>query len=219
MRVKTKDYRNTKYCPILEQVDGKKRLLEEKIRKDSPKTTIIYNKVRPRQGTYHKEFAKIYNKKCAYCGCLWGSLPTEFFEVDHFIHETAYPDTKEGRAEAGRIANLVWSCYNCNRGKGGLMIVPPYDKILNVDNGNIANVFVRDEDYSIKIADTYKNDKFVLSFYKALHLEYEARRLDYLALNLRGKYQKETDPARKQKLGEALSLLMEKRNTLVEGRN
>jgi 5-methylcytosine-specific restriction endonuclease McrA len=216
--VETKDYRNTKYCPVLEQVGRKKRLLEEKIKKDSPKTTILYNKVRLRQGIYHKEFAKIYNEKCAYCGCMWGILPTESFEVDHFVNEAAYPNTKEGRAEAGRMENLVWSCFTCNRGKHDMLIEPPYDMILNVDNGNIAKVFVRDEDYSIKIEDTYKNDKFVLSFYKALHLEYEARRLDYLALKLQGKYKNEADPARKQKLGEALYLLIEKRNTFVEGR-
>ena len=216
--METKDYRNTKYCPRLEQVGNKKRILKEKIKGDSPGTSIIYNKVKERKGKYHEEFAKIYNKKCAYCGCLWGILPTESFEVDHFINEAAYPDTKEGRAEAGKIENLVWSCMNCNRGKHDLFIESPYDMILNVDNGNIANVFVRDKDYSIKIADTYKKDKFIESFYKALHLDYEARRLDFLALKLRGKYQKETEPVRKQKLGEALYLLMEKRNTFVEGR-
>lgn len=52
------------------------------------------------------------------------------------------------------------------------------------------------------------------------HLGYETRRLDYLGLQLEGKYQSEKDEKRKIKLGESLSILLKKRNRMtVTGRS
>lgn len=209
---KDKDYRNTSDCPPFSHIEEKKARLEEKIKSDSPRTKIIYNKVRERKGPYHEEFANIYNKKCAYCGAMWGLLPVEVFEVDHFINEASFPDTIKGKVEAGKMKNLVWACSKCNRGKSGLEIMPPYDEILNVDSGNIACVFLRDKMYNIRISDTYESDQFVQDFYKKLGLGHEVRRLDYLALGLYHKYQDEKDEKRKKKLAEALALLMLRRN-------
>ena len=149
-----KDYRNTVCCPVLEDVEKKKQDLEDEIKQNLSRTKIIYNKVRERGSIYHEKFAKIYNDKCAYCGALWGLLPTESFEIDHYINEASFPNTTEGRIEAGRMANLVWSCTSCNRGKRGITIKAPYDELLNVDNGNIAAVFERDGDYYIRIRST-----------------------------------------------------------------
>ena len=87
--------------------------------------------------------------------------------------------------------------------------------MLNVDNGNIATVFRRDKEYYIQICDTYKNDEFVRKFYEALHLGYETRRLDYLCLQLEGRYQAEKNEKRKIKLGESLSILLKKRNHMT----
>lgn len=214
------DYRNTIYCPTLDKVAEQKNALEKEIRSAFPRTKIIYNKVNARDSVYHKKFAKIYNDKCAYCGAMWGLLPVESFEVDHFLNEASFPDTTEGRMEAGRMINLAWSCISCNRGKRGITIKPPYEDLLNVDNGNIASVFQRDQDYYIQICDTYKDDEFVRQFYDALHLGYETRRLDYLGLQLEGKYQAEKDVERKRKLGESLSILLKKRNRMtVTGRS
>lgn len=210
-----KDYRNTQYCPMLDHVVGKKQILEEEIKTKYPRTRIIYNKVHNRKGPYHKKFANIYNNKCAYCGALWGLLPVESFEVDHFLHEASFPPTTGGKADAGRMMNLVWSCISCNRGKHGIMIESPYDQLLNVDTGGITDVFRREPDFSIRIRDTYQNDEFIQKFYKALHLNHEARRLDYLALELEGKYQEEKNEERRQKLGEILSRLMKRRNCMV----
>lgn len=216
---KDSDYRNTIYCPTLTKVKEQKKSLEQEIKSVSPRTKIIYNKVNNRGSLYHRKFAKIYNCKCAYCGTLVGLMPVELFEVDHFINEASFPKTLEGRAEAGRIDNLVWSCISCNRGKSGIPIKSPYDTILNTDNGNIAAVFKRESDYSIQICDTYKNDKFIQKFYEELHLGYETRRLDYLCLELDGKYKAEKDRKRKCKLGESLSILLKKRNhMMVTGR-
>lgn len=214
-----KDYRNTEYCPKLNKVEEQKQILEKEIESESPRTKIFYNKVNDRDNIYHKKFAQIYNHKCAYCGALSGLLPVESFEVDHFLNEASFPDTTIGRAEAGRMINLVWSCISCNRGKRGITIKPPYVDLLNVDNGNIAEIFTRDKDYYIRICDTYQDEKFIQQFYESLHLGYEARRLDYLGLQLEGKYQAEKDENRKSKLGETLSILMKKRNRMtVTGR-
>lgn len=210
-----KDYRNTEYCPILNKVEEQKQVLEKEIKSEFPRTKIVYNKVNNRDSVYHKKFAQIYNNKYAYCGALWGLLPVESFEVDHFLNEASFPDTTEGRVEAGRMINLVWSCISCNRGKREITIKPPYDDLLNVDNGNIAMVFRRDREFYIRICNTYQNDKFIQQFYKSLHLGYETRRLDYLGLQLEGKYQAEKDEKRKNKLGECLSILMKERNRMV----
>lgn len=216
---KDSDYRNTVYCPVLDNVEEQKQALEKEIKAEFPRTKIIYNKVRNRNSVYHKKFAKIYNDKCAYCGAALGLLPVESFEIDHFLNEASFPDTTEGRIEAGRMCNLAWSCISCNRGKRGITIKPPYDVLLNVDNGNIAAVFRRDKKYYIQICDTYKNDEFIRKFYEELHLGYEARRLDYLSLQLERKYQAEKDEKRKMKLGESLSILLKKRNRMtVTGR-
>lgn len=212
---KDKDYRNTQYCAVLENMKEKKQGLEKRIKRECPQTKIMYNKVHERGGEYHKVFAQIYNNKCAYCGAMLRLLPMESFEVDHFISESSFADTTEGRAEAGKLSNLVWSCISCNRGKRGTVIQPPYDKLLNVDNGNIANVFTRDKNFYIQICDTYQKDEFIQQFYTALHLGYETRRLDYLGLQLEGMYQNENDRERKRKLGESLSLLLKKRNQMT----
>ena len=217
---KENDYRNTVYCPVLNRVEEQKQNLEKEIKAAFPRTKIIYNKVNHRDSFYHKRFAEIYNDKCAYCGARWGLLPVECFEVDHFLNEASFPDTTEGRAKAGRMENLVLSCISCNRGKRGIAIEPPYDSLLNVDNGNITAVFKRDEEYYIQICDTYKDDEFIQQFYGALHLGYETRRLDYLGLLLEGKYQAEKNTERKRKLGECLSILLKKRNRMtVTGRS
>ena len=209
---KENDYRNTEYCPVLDKVEEQKMALEEEIIAAFPKTKIMYNKVRERGSCYHKKFAKIYNEKCAYCGARWGLLPVESFEIDHFINEASFDKTTEGKIQAGRMHNLAWACISCNRGKSGITIMPPYDKLLNVDNGNIAFVFKRDENFYIQICDGYKSDEFIKQFYKALHLDYETRRLDYLCLELEGKYETETDKTKKQILGESLFRLLRKRN-------
>lgn len=74
---RAQDYRNTAYCPVLSNIEGQKEALEEEIKSASPRTKIIYNKVRERGSEYHKKFMKIYNKKCAYCGAMLGLLPVD----------------------------------------------------------------------------------------------------------------------------------------------
>lgn len=215
------DYRNSQYCPNLVDVKEKKDSLDALIRKESPRTKIIYNKISSREEKYNKMFAEIYNCKCGYCGCQWGLLPLESFEVDHFINEASFLKTAEGKSEAGKIDNLIWSCVSCNRGKQGLTIEAPYTELLNPDFANIASVFERDEQYYIKISEKYKDDKFINKFYEQLHLGYEARRLDYLLLEMAGLCQRETDEKKKNKLYRMMFQLSSKRNktSVYENKN
>lgn len=208
----TNDYRNTEYCPQKDRIQQKKIVLEQMIKDESPYTKIMYNKIRNREDKYHKLFARIYNGKCGYCGCAWPLLPTESFEIDHFINEASYPKTLAGRIEAGKTSNLVWACVSCNRGKSGLTISGKYEEILHPDLDEIASVFERDNQYYIQISEKYKDDVFINKFYEELRLGYEVRRLDYLLLELNGKMQREEDQTKKEKLGYALSVLLKKRN-------
>lgn len=208
----TKDYRNSEYCPKLSKVDEEKKTLELLIQKESPKTQIIYNKVRNRKEKYNSMFAGIYNYKCGYCGCLCGLLPLESFEVDHFINEASFPKTTAGRIEAGRMTNLVWSCITCNRGKTNVTVAGSYINLLNPDLNNITSVFERNHEYYIKITDAYKEDGFINEFYEKLCLGYERRRIDYMLLELEGMYEEEKDPDKKAQLGESLLRLTQKRN-------
>lgn len=214
--IEEKDYRNTPHCPVTNNLQEKKRSLEEEIWADFPRTRIIYNKVRVRDSKYHDRFAEIYHKKCAYCGALWGILSTECFEIDHYINEKSFPDTIDGRAKAGRMSNLVWACVTCNRGKGGITLVPPYDAILNPDDGSISKAFVRDEKYCIHISEPYESDIFINRFYNALHLDYETRRLDYLLLELHWKSMTEENEARRNQYNSIFIELLKKRNTLTK---
>lgn len=178
------DYRNTDKCVSLSEVVIKKNRLDQKIRKKHKKTKIMYNRINDKQGEYFKEFAEIYNYKCAYCGAALKFTDVRLFEIDHFICESAFSNNTTGRTEAGKVENLAFSCYSCNRGKGQLHIDADHQPILNPDDNSIAAVFSRDEDYYIKINTDYSEDKSIQVFYEKLLLGSEARRLDFLLLEM-----------------------------------
>ena len=208
--MKIKDYRNTEYCPTLENIEAKKKILEEKIREAHPKQRIMYNKVYMRNTVFNKEFCKIYNCKCAYCGTSMDILPLNNFEVDHFIAESLFDDNEE----AGKIENLVLACYQCNRNKGKYKIDGEYIEKLNTDNGEIANIFFRDDKYYIRIKDDYIEDETINEFYNQLKLDNQTRRLDYLLINMRGLHKKLGDTVESGKLADAILTLKEIRNRL-----
>lgn len=213
-----KDYRNTDTCPVLAEVAFKKNDLEDKIRKEHKRAKIMYTYVRNKQGAYFGPFSKIYNDKCAYCGVLIGIKDICMFEVDHFICESSFSNDIKGRSEAGRVNNLVLSCYSCNRGKGNLLIEGAYKKILNPDDGSIAKVFVRDEDYYIRIQSDYVGDSVIEDFYKELTLGSELRRLDYLLLEMRNliSVHRLDNPDIAEKLEQCFcSLIMKRNKTLI----
>lgn len=213
---KTKDYRNTDTCPVLTDVALKKSALEDKIRKDHNRAKIMYNYVHDKRATYFKFFSEIYNSKCAYCGILIGIIDIRMFEVDHFVCEDVFSNDTTGRSEAGKVSNLVLSCYSCNRGKGKLIIDGGYKKILNPDDNSIAKVFVRDDNYYIRIQPGHAGDHVIEDFYERLLLGSEFRRLDYLLLEVEELIQRLHNPIIVQKLEQCFSKLVVKRNkTLI----
>ena len=208
----TNDYRNTEYCPKLENVEDKKKVLEEKIRKTHPRQKIMYNKIRNRNTVFNQEFCNIYNYKCAYCGVSMDILSATLFEVDHFVAETLFDD----KAEAGKADNLVLACYQCNRNKKEFEIAGEYIEKLNTDDGKIAYVFYRDDKYYIRIKDDYAEDKTINAFYEQLQLVHQTRRLDYLLINMQGLHRQLEGTAQGGKLAEAILILQRKRNKFVE---
>lgn len=213
---KNKDYRNTDTCPVLTDVARKKSALEDNIRKDHNRAKIMYNYVHDKQAAYFKPFSEIYNSKCAYCGILIGIIDIRMFEVDHFVCEDVFSNDTSGRSEAGKVSNLVLSCYSCNRGKGKLIIDGDYKKALNPDDNSIAKVFVRDDNYYIKIKPGYTRDHVIEDFYERLLLGSEFRRLDYLLLEIKKLIQRLHNPIIAQKLEQCFSRLVVKRNkTLI----
>lgn len=160
----------------------------------------------------------IYNCKCAYCGAWIGISDIRLFEVDHFICEDAFSKDTAGRSEAGKVSNLVLACYSCNRGKGKLMIDEDHQGTLNPDDGSIAQVFDRNEDYYICIRPDYAEDQVVVDFYQKLLLGSEFRRLDYLLLEIKNfiSTQRTSNPTVAEKLEQCLGALIMKRNkTLI----
>lgn len=211
----TNDYRNTEYCPILENVVDKKKTLEKNIRIAHPRQKIMYNKVRKRNTTFNKEFCDIYNCKCAYCGVSMEILPAMLFEVDHFVAESLFDD----KEEAGKVDNLVLACYQCNRNKKEFEISEEYIAQLSTDDGQIANVFFRDNEYYIRISDSYIHDETINNFYNQLQLMHQTRRLDYLLMSMQGLHKRIEGTAQGGKLAEAILILQRKRNKFVEREN
>lgn len=207
----TNDYRNTEYCPILENVVDKKKTLEENIKKFHPKQKIMYTKVHNRNTVYNKDFCSIYNCKCAYCGVSMDIIPATLFEVDHFVAESLFDD----KEKAGKVDNLVLACYQCNRNKKDFEIDGEYIEKLNTDDGKIADVFFRDDKYYIRIKDDYMEDETINDFYKKLQLVHQMRRLDYLLMNMQGLHKKIEGTPQGGKLAEAILILQGKRNKFL----
>ena len=212
-----KDYRNTTDCPVLTDIAHKKSNLEAEIRANHPNAKIMYNYVCKKKDIYFEPFSKIYNRKCAYCGVLIGIADIRLFEVDHFICEDSFSKDKAGRSEAGKVSNLVLACYSCNRGKGDLIIDEDHRRTLNPDDGSIAQVFTRDENYYICIRSEYAEDQQVKDFYERLSLGSEFRRLDYLLLEMKNfiSAQQTTNPDVAEKLKKCFGDLIMKRNTTL----
>lgn len=217
MVVAAKDYRNAGGCPSLADVKQKKDALEKRIRQEQSHRKIIYNAVRNKSDCYFVELASIYNQKCAYCGAKIGHTDIKLFEVDHFICESSYSNDTTGRAEAGKVSNLVLSCFLCNRGKGDLLIEGKYRELLNPDDGSISTVFIRDDNYYIRIENTYSDDSFIQVFFKELMLESELIRLDYLLLEISDliSIKRAKSPELAAKLEQCMSILLQRKNATL----
>lgn len=203
------NYRNTRYCPELDGIVKRKEGVKNEVLEDYPHATDMHRYVSKNDDKYKTSFMKAYNFKCAYCGVSISIFPKEMFEIDHYINEKSFPSKKD----AGYIENLKLACKTCNHNKLAFNISEVNLKTLDPDNTIINEVFIRDDDYYINISDKYSSNTEIVDFYNQLGLHTEARRLDYLLMNMIGWQTQSFNKNRKSNLiGQAIEILRTKRN-------
>ena len=208
------DYRCTKYCERFTDITLKKDELEKNIQMEHKKMITDYHKyVRRNDSFYKKEFIKIYNGKCAYCGISIDVIGKEVFEIDHFRNKKREDFFTEG--EAGYMGNLVLSCHDCNNCKNSFAITDSNEYDLNPDKEEIYKNFIRDDMFYIQVSKrgTLKSD--VTKFYKKLHFDSEMRRIDYLLMSMMGLENKIKKRGKEiEGLSNAILLILKKRNLM-----
>lgn len=206
----TDDYRNTQYDVDRSCIEKNKQALRNEMMKVHPRAKNHYLLVKNHKDPFHNRFRRVYGDKCAYCGV---STDIDYnFEIDHYICKSSF---KEGDENPDDISNLVFSCKRCNRNKSDVVIFGQYKKWLNPDNGNIATVFYRDDEFYIRIREEYSDDTFIRKFYAQLKLGEQIKRLDYLLLLLTGMIDGDRYCTKRGKLLEAKDLLMKRRNHMM----
>lgn len=207
------DYRRTKYCPVLNNLQKNKQAVVAEVLKDHPGVQDIHTYISKNDERYKNMFMRAYNGKCSYCGVSLALIPKRMFEIDHFIYEKS-PQFKH-KSDAGYIENLVLACQDCNRNKSSFAIPTDSFDALFPDGEQITATFIRDEMYYIKIADAYANNPTIKEFYKKLKFGSELHRIDYLLMSLIGLQAKMgNDSDIYSKMGQAIELLRSKRNIM-----
>ncbi|MBC3888426.1 hypothetical protein GH810_08915 [Acetobacterium paludosum] len=205
------DYRATKYCAKIIELKEKKQGVADQIKSAHPRARDMHNYIRVNDDTYKTEFMKAYNYKCAYCGASIDILPKEMFEIDHFLYEKSFSK----KSDAGYIENLVLACHSCNHQKSAFHLPEDDRELIHPDEEKIKDTFKRNELYYITISVENSSNETVKTFYKALGLDGEIHRLDYLLMNMIGLRRKVKDNTEVcVALGEAIELLRLKRNMM-----
>lgn len=209
------DYRNTKYCPEIGNIEERKNSLLAEIRQTQRGRDMHrYLSQKPYKEIFLKKFCKAYNDKCAYCGVSLDILST--FEIDHFIPRTSCK-FDGSKAAAGDMKNLVLACRDCNRWKSNFD-TSGAENDLHPDYEGITKSFVRDSQYYIRVSKEKADTPHVNEFYTQLRFDHQMRRVDYLLMSMRGLYnkmkQREIKPEVLQVLSEAIRILQEKRNRM-----
>lgn len=180
----TNDYRNTKYCPELNDTENKKNSIVKLIKSTHPRAIDMHKYVCNNNEEYKNEFIKAYNGKCSYCGVSIDLIPKGSFEIDHYIYEKS--PKFSSKKEAGQIKNLVLACRDCNHKKGSFLISEEIYDALYPDGEGIKNTFYRNEMYYIYISDALKENQSINDFYIQLQLGGEIHRLDFLLMSMIG---------------------------------
>ena len=207
------DYRRTKYCPELIDVPQKKKEVEKLVEKEHPNARDMHSYISNNSQKFKLECIKAYNGKCAYCGASTDLIKKTEFEIDHFLYKKApIFDTKK---DAGDIKNLILSCHYCNHNKNSFWIEKEDIDNLNPDGEKIKNVFIRDDQYYIRINNEFKKNVTIERFYNKLCLGSELHRLDYLIMNTIGLQRScENDSDLYVGLGKILDVIRQKRNIM-----
>lgn len=204
------DYRNTKYCPTLSDLIGKKERVKQAILCEHPRVKDLHPYISKNSLCFKQQFIEAYNGKCPYCGVHCDIIGWRQFEIDHFIPQKSSRFTT--KAQAGKIENLVLACYDCNRSKSDIELADEDYYKVNPDGSDICKSFVRDEDYYIRISKDFSADEAVKRFYSQLGLGRQIHRIDYLLMNMRGLRDKiKHNHSLYVQLNEAIELLMKKR--------
>ena len=204
------DYRNTKYCPELSKLLERKDTVKQAVLRDHPRARDMHKYISNNSLCYKQSFVEAYNGKCSYCGVSLEIIGWKQFEVDHFIPKDSTRFSTE--AQAGYIENLVLACYDCNRSKSDLDLADEECSKVYPDGPDICKLFVRDENYYIRINEEYSKDETVIRFYHQLGLDRQIHRLDYLLMNMLGLRDELKDkPSVYVQLNKAIELLKQKR--------
>lgn len=205
------DYRTTKYCPQIEDLQLKKCRVVYAIKQNHPRARDMHAYISSNGKPYKKEFMESYNCKCAYCGASIDLLPKEMFEIDHFINEKSF----DSKSQAGFIENLVLACYSCNRQKKALSLPEGDRELLHPDTNKVKDTFKRNNLYYITISQELITNSTVKTFYNTLGLKGEIHRLDFLLMNMVGLQRTLTDkPDVYAGFGQAIDILRRKRNMM-----
>lgn len=208
------DYRNTEYCPVLQDLETKKAAVAKQITQDHKSARDMHAYICKNNGPYKIKFMEAYNGKCAYCGASIEIIPKTTFEIDHFIYEKA-PRFNGSKAAAGYIENLVLACDSCNHNKSSFVVEDPDRADLYPDTAGICKSFIRDDQYYIRVSEECQDKRTVNDFYKQLNLGGEIHRLDYLLMSMIGLSKKIKDkPEASRKIGQAIQMLHTKRNIM-----
>lgn len=208
---KVADYRATRYCPPIEDLEVKKKKVVDMVKTVYPRARDMHAYISVNADSYKIEFMKAYNCKCAYCGASNDILPKEMFEIDHFIYEKSF----NKKADAGFIENLVLACHSCNHQKSALPLPEEDREFLYPDTDKIKDTFKRDEQYYITISEALISNETIKNFYKTIGLEGEIHRLDYLLMNMIGLQRTiEDNSDAYADLGRAIDMLRLKRNMM-----
>lgn len=209
------DYRNTKYDPPFADLKLKKAAVENLVKEAHPRAKDMHKYISVNDEKFKKEFVKSYNGKCAYCGVSIDIIPMSLFQIDHYVFQKA-DEFNSSKAAAGSIDNLVLSCGDCNHNKREFFIPDKDREQLHPDNKCICSIFIRDDNYYIKIANKQLSNELVNKYYEKLKLGLEIHRLDYLLMSMIGLQGKLPDnyPAYAM-LGQAINMLKTKRNVMA----
>ena len=208
------DYRNTEFCPQLEDIAKRKQTVVDMVKRDHPQARDMHAYISKNKSSYKLAFIEAYNGKCSYCGVTISIIPKDSFEIDHFIYKED-PRFKS-KADAGYIENLVLACHKCNHAKSSFSTPDETHEYLHPDKPGIRKSFVRDDDFYIRIAPDKCEDEQVKQFYDQLELGAEVRRLDYLLISMHGLQTKiPAGSAAHRTLGEAITILQTKRNLMA----
>ena len=209
------DYRNTEYCPKLENIVKKKNAVVKMIKENHPRAIDMHSYISKNDEPYKLAFLKVYNCKCAYCGISLSIIDKESFEIDHFIYEKS-EQFHGSKAAAGYIENLVPACHFCNHQKNSFQFQEEELKFFYPDAEDITNTFKRDELYYIKVSENFESNRTANEFYTQLKFGSEVRRIDYLLMSMIGlKDRISSDSEVHSKLGDIIELLRNKRNAMA----